>query len=181
MKAMLLATRADMAESLNLPNRVVDMPSLIERIRTFVFDIGGRPTMALPPMDKASRARVHEVAEAFGLKSQSKGKGDNRYTTLIRTSRTGIKIKEKKISRIAGGNYGFTRPETRGKKGVPLPKHKEGDEVGKVGSLIVMLFLNQLLTLLRRLHQRLVERILGLKCCHLWDGLRAQALVFPVV
>lgn len=38
----------------------------------------------------AARERhvVHEIANAFNVKSKSKGEGDARFTTLIRTSRT---------------------------------------------------------------------------------------------
>lgn len=39
-------------------------------------------------MDKANRKVVHELANAFNLKSKSAGNGDNRFPILYRTSRT---------------------------------------------------------------------------------------------
>lgn len=52
---------------------------------------------------------VHELANAFSLKSVSKGHGDARYTTLTKTTRSGIQINEKKIGRIVrrGGGADF--------------------------------------------------------------------------
>lgn len=130
-KAMLAAARAGE----DLPNRIVDFVTLEQQIRRFLADIGGTNTMSLPPTDKFTRKRIHELAGAFNLKSQSKGSGDARYTTLIKTSKSGIAIKEGKIRQ-------FMREETngawegsggRGKgKTVSLAKHKEGEVVGKV-------------------------------------------------
>lgn len=40
-------------------------------------------------MDKRSRSMVHELANAFGLKSKSTGFGDTRFTTLMKTPQTG--------------------------------------------------------------------------------------------
>jgi predicted RNA-binding protein Jag len=39
----------------------------------------GKTTMTLPPMEKFSRKRVHELASCYQLKSQSKGKGRGRF------------------------------------------------------------------------------------------------------
>lgn len=39
-------------------------------------------------MDKADRKIVHELANAFNLKSKSAGKGNKRFPILYRTSRT---------------------------------------------------------------------------------------------
>lgn len=138
-KAMLIAASLNPAVDDIPPNHISDMPTLEQQIRRFVDDLGGKPSMALPPMDKATRKKVHELAIAFGLKSQSKGKGTGRYTTLIRTTRTGIRIDEKKVSKILRRNTddgGFSRPYERGAQGkAPLmPRHREGDEVGKVCS-----------------------------------------------
>lgn len=44
--------------------------------------------LALPPMDKADRKVVHELANAFNLKSKSAGQGNKRFPILYRTSRT---------------------------------------------------------------------------------------------
>uniref|UniRef100_D8QB07 G-patch domain-containing protein n=2 Tax=Schizophyllum commune (strain H4-8 / FGSC 9210) TaxID=578458 RepID=D8QB07_SCHCM len=113
-------------------------------IRRFIADIG-RVSMALPPANKETRKKVHELANAFGLKSESKGKGEARYTTLRRTSRTGYTVDERKIGRIvrgAGGHGGmfgsssFGGDREKGKRGkgggapVRVPRHREGEEVG---------------------------------------------------
>ncbi|KAH9949094.1 hypothetical protein B0H21DRAFT_730565 [Amylocystis lapponica] len=130
-KAMLAAARLD--KSVEVPNRVVDFVSLEQQIRRFLADIGGRRTMSLPPADKGTRKKVHELASAFNLKSQSKGDGPGRYTTLTKTSRSGIKINERKIRRILQTETGdWSAPRGNGK--VPtssLNKHREGEEVGK--------------------------------------------------
>lgn len=47
-------------------------------VQEFLED-NGRTTLALPSMDKELRKKVHMLAECYGLKSQSKGKGHSRY------------------------------------------------------------------------------------------------------
>ncbi|KAL1742507.1 hypothetical protein HDZ31DRAFT_43116 [Schizophyllum fasciatum] len=123
-----------------IPNRVIDMTTLVMQIRRFIDDIG-RTSMSLPPANKDTRKKVHELANAFGLKSESKGKGEARFTTLKRTSRTGYTVNERKIARIVrgaggqGGMFGSSSFE-KGKKGkatgsgVRVPRHREGEEVG---------------------------------------------------
>jgi hypothetical protein len=126
------AARLDADEALE--HQVVGMVSLEREVRRFLTDVGGPNTMALPPMSKEERRKVHELANAFHLKSISKGKGADRYTTLVKTTRSGIMIDERKIGRILRGREVYI---TGGKKGAPIrpPKHREGDVVGKVGSL----------------------------------------------
>ncbi|KAF8658390.1 hypothetical protein AX16_001999 [Volvariella volvacea WC 439] len=145
-KAMLAASRLDPTITV-LPNRVIDMVGLVQQIRRWIADLGGPQSMALPPADKGTRKRVHELANAFGLKSVSKGKGEARYTTLMKTSRTGVSIDERAIGRIVrrgtarGGGSGFLddddddegggRAFGRGKKGKRGGTHRDGDTVGK--------------------------------------------------
>ncbi|KAH8119303.1 hypothetical protein DFH11DRAFT_436700 [Phellopilus nigrolimitatus] len=134
--AMLRASRLAAETEAALPSRAFDVQALVRQIRTFLA--GATQQMALPPMDKLARAKVHEIADAFGLKSVSKGKGEARYTTLVKTKRSGARVQEWKIERIvrSGGDWGFTRPGNpgsgggKGKGGGP-PRHKEGEEVGK--------------------------------------------------
>lgn len=150
-KAMRLAAGLDPTINV-LPNRIIDMTTLVQQIRRFISDIGGRDSMSLPPTNKETRKNVHELALAFGLKSLSRGKGDSRYITLTKTSRTGWGVDEKKVARIVrrsgggaadrgGGAFvsgGTGRGGGRGGAGAgKVPKHKEGDEVGKVGYLVV--------------------------------------------
>lgn len=134
MKDTLRAARMD--TDIEIPHRVVNLVSLESEIRRFLVNIGGSSTMALPPADKATRKRIHELATAFNLNSQSKGKGDMRYTTLIKTTRSGIQVNEKKVRRIlreVDRNWGAA--ERRGGEKAnttSLAKHHEGEEVGKV-------------------------------------------------
>ncbi|KAF7297523.1 hypothetical protein MIND_00986500 [Mycena indigotica] len=139
-KAMLAAARVDPTITV-LPNRVIDLTTLVQQIRRFVADLGGPANMSLPPTDKATRASVHELANAFGLKSVSKGKGMARYTTLTKTTRTGIRVDEKKIGWICrrGGARGASFVNVQGAdkgKGPAMPRHKDGDEVGKAAPKI---------------------------------------------
>lgn len=136
-KAMLAAAASD-PTIVVLPNRVIDMTTLVQQIRRFIADLG-RSSMSLPPTNKETRKNVHEMALAFQLKSISKGKGDARYTTLTKTTRTGIEVDEAKVSRILrrGGGAGargdsFYRGGRNGRGSVKIPKQQEGDEVGKV-------------------------------------------------
>jgi len=117
------------------PNRIVNMSTLVEQIRRFAENIEG-PSMALPPMEKFQRKQVHEVALAFNLKSHSKGKGLDRYTTLWRTTYTGLQIDERKIARyLRNQDMDFV---PAGKAARKNPRPKEGDEVGKVCIIILV-------------------------------------------
>ncbi|KZS98497.1 hypothetical protein SISNIDRAFT_514546 [Sistotremastrum niveocremeum HHB9708] len=108
--------------------KAVDMKKIETEIRDFVLDIGGPRETSLPPMDKASRAKIHQLALAFNLKSKSHNKGASRFTTLIKTTKTGIGIDERKIRKLTGG-----RVEMNGsnKGRVFAGRHRDGDEVGK--------------------------------------------------
>ncbi|KAJ7025333.1 hypothetical protein C8F04DRAFT_1191473 [Mycena alexandri] len=143
-KAMLAAARLDPTITV-LPNRVIDMTTLVQQIRRFLADIGGPSTMSLPPTDKETRKNIHEMAIAFNLKSQSKGKGDSRYTTLTKTTRSGLGTNEAKVAKITRrgangrGGAGFVRYESgdKGKARVAaMPRHRDGDEVGKAAPKI---------------------------------------------
>ncbi|CAL1706004.1 unnamed protein product [Somion occarium] len=136
LKAALAAARLD--PSIEIPNRVVDLVTLEQQIRRFLADIGGSRTMVLPPADKETRTKVHELAGAFNLKSQSKGSGSNRYTTLVRTTKSGIAINERKVRRILNTvNPSWEGPGRGGRNHVAsLAKHKEGEEVGKAAPKI---------------------------------------------
>ena len=99
--------------------------------------------MSLPPADKKTRTIVHELAVAFGLKSVSKGKGNARYTTLTKTSRTSVaRVNELEIRKVMskfGGQSvtgdSFNESKRERGKGNRVPKHKEGDQVGAVSSM----------------------------------------------
>lgn len=128
-KAMRAAARLDPSEVLSIaPGAIVDMDSLEAQLRRFVEDVGGRRSMALPPMEKEMRKRVHEMARAFGVKSVSDGHGDRRHTTLFKTSRTRVGgVNEGKVRTLVrrggAGRPGRGRGQGQG--------HRDGDEVGK--------------------------------------------------
>ncbi|TCD63386.1 hypothetical protein EIP91_005617 [Steccherinum ochraceum] len=131
MKDMLRVARMD--PEIEIPHRVVNLITVEREIRRFLENIGGPNSMVLPPANKSTRKRVHELATAFSLKSQSKGHGNARYTTLVKTTMSGIKINEKKVKRILREvDRNWDAPERRGGGGATsLGKHREGEEVGK--------------------------------------------------
>ncbi|PWN29753.1 hypothetical protein BDZ90DRAFT_207813, partial [Jaminaea rosea] len=63
----------------------------------------GHTTLSLPPMDKRARARVHMLAGAYSLASKSRGSGSNRFTTLIKTGRSGVNVDSAKVGRVLRG------------------------------------------------------------------------------
>lgn len=133
---MRAAARLDPSAALSVaPGAIVDVDSLEAQMRRFIEGVGGRRSMALPPMVKEMRGMVHEMARLFGVKSVSKGHGNGRYTTLFKTSRTGVGVKEGKVKalmkRYGGGERGGNGEGGRRAKGGGLPRHREGDEVGK--------------------------------------------------
>ncbi|KAF8965559.1 hypothetical protein BDZ97DRAFT_1903998 [Flammula alnicola] len=136
-KAMLAAAKLDPTITV-IPNRIIDMTTLVQQIRRFIADVGGPSTMSLPPTNKETRKNVHEMALAFNLKSVSMGKGDARYTTLTKTTRSGVGVKEQKIARIVRRSGGMgARGDSfiydKKGKGPPaaMPRHRDGDVVGK--------------------------------------------------
>lgn len=136
-KAMLAAARLDPTTT-SIPNRIFDMATLEQQIRQFIANVGGRTSMSLPPMDKSTRKDVHELALAFKMKSVSHGKGEARYTVLSKTTRTGYGIDEKRVAYILRRHGVFMEPFGKGKNKTPvLPKHRDGDEVGKVRYLFL--------------------------------------------
>ncbi|KAJ3997723.1 hypothetical protein F5050DRAFT_1568754 [Lentinula boryana] len=147
-KAMLAAAKLDPTITV-LPNRVIDMTTLVQQIRRFIDEIGGPSMMSLPPANKQTRKNIHELASVFNLKSQSKGHGDARYTTLIKTTKTGLKVDNKKVAKIVrrsggfvndaefvGGSDMWQKYAERSKVNKSMPKHREGDEVGKAAPKI---------------------------------------------
>jgi R3H domain len=122
---------------------IVDLPSLVSQIRVFLADLGGSQSMVLPPMDKESRARVHVIATCFKLKSKSAGVGSARHTTLIRTTKSGVKVDEKKINYVLSGrSFGpsipFSKAHDRrsGEGSQGIFRHRDGDVVGSKAAKI---------------------------------------------
>lgn len=69
----------------------------------------GHTTLSLPPMDKRARARVHILADAYNLTSKSRGSGAARFTTLIKTSRSGHgAVDQRKVNRALRSGPGMS-------------------------------------------------------------------------
>ncbi|KAJ3508528.1 hypothetical protein NLJ89_g5705 [Agrocybe chaxingu] len=136
-KAMQAAAALDPTITV-IPNRIIDMTTLVQQIQRFIADIGGPKEMALPPTNKETRKNIHEMAIAFNLKSISKGKGDARYTTLTKTTRSGFGVNESKVAKIvrrsggmgARGDSFIYDKKGRSGGGPKMPRHRDGDEVG---------------------------------------------------
>ncbi|KAK0101508.1 hypothetical protein ONS95_006675 [Cadophora gregata] len=113
-----------------------------EEIKKFLM--GGNTTLSLPPMSKADRKVVHELANAFHLKSKSAGNGDSRFPVLYRTSRTlafndgdfakvDARISRRFLSRMdVGGKRGSGVKHTAGTGGInrAAVSYRDGDIVG---------------------------------------------------
>jgi len=167
-KAMLAAASSD-PTIVVLPNRVIDLTTLVQQIRRFTADIGGPSSMALPPTNKATRKDIHEIALAFGLKSQSKGKESVRYTTLYKTSMSGIRVDEAKVAKImrrSGGpswkGESFGSEGWKRKSAGTMLRQREGDEVGKVSMLHTHSF--RVLISTGRLRQKLMKQMSAFGC-----------------
>lgn len=90
-------------------------------------------------MDKANRKIVHELANAFNLKSKSVGNGDLRFPVLYRTKRTNywsesrFSAVETKLSKrfLPRGNRAPPRPHRESKfGGSSAAGYRDGDIVG---------------------------------------------------
>jgi len=101
--------------------------------------------LSLPPMDKADRKVVHELANAFHMKSKSAGTGNNRFPILIRTARTSVYVErnfnavEERLSRrflprtdVGGRRSGAGAKHVKGSSGFnnASVSYRDGDVVG---------------------------------------------------
>lgn len=110
----------------------VSVEMVIGHIRRFTQDLGSAPTLSLPPMEQHVRKSVHELASAFNLNSKSSGKGAARFTRLIKTTRSGLRIDERKVARILGKPappHGGDKGKGKGKAGVKI-RPRDGELVG---------------------------------------------------
>ncbi|KAM0791837.1 hypothetical protein ACM66B_004095 [Microbotryomycetes sp. NB124-2] len=73
------------------------------QIRQFLMHNLSETQLSLPPMSKKSRVAVHLLAEVYGLKSKSVGKGSKRFPVLERTSKSTVfGVDERKVRAIVG-------------------------------------------------------------------------------
>ncbi|KAI5478656.1 R3H domain containing protein [Pseudohyphozyma bogoriensis] len=84
------------------------LESFDARMRAFAFYDLGSSSLALPPMSKKARVAVHLLAEVYGLKSKSMGKGDKRFPVLERTRKTlgEGEVDERRVRAILKGGKG---------------------------------------------------------------------------
>ncbi|KAH9957298.1 hypothetical protein BC827DRAFT_1226041 [Russula dissimulans] len=126
------ARKARLAAALAAP---VTLETVVGYMRRFVADIGGARTLPLPPMGREMRKSVHELAEAFKLKSKSQGKGVGRFTSLIKTTFSGITVNEEKVTRILGRSssppFHATHRGERGKGRAGRARPRDGEVVGE--------------------------------------------------
>ncbi|KAH8996442.1 hypothetical protein EDB86DRAFT_2829114 [Lactarius hatsudake] len=112
----------------------ISLETVVGHMRRFVEDLGSAPTLALPPMERHARKSVHELASAFNLNSKSEGSGVARFTRLIKTTRSGLRIDERKVARILGNPappQGGGKGKGKGKgKAVVKIRPREGELVG---------------------------------------------------
>jgi len=108
------------------------------------FLMGSDTTLALSPMDKADRKIVHEIANAFNLKSKSVGGAKQRFPVLYKTARTTAylastyeRVEAKWTHRFLprkdiGGGVGGKRISGRGRGGYNngAVSYRDGDIVG---------------------------------------------------
>ncbi|KAK4046936.1 squalene synthetase-like protein [Microbotryomycetes sp. JL201] len=113
------AMRTDDADAGESDAQIVNI-----QIRQFLMHNLDDEELALPPMSKKSRVAVHLLAEVYGLKSKSVGKGARRFPVLERTNKSSVfGVDERKIRAILG--------TARGDK----ENHRIGRTTGKMGGL----------------------------------------------
>jgi hypothetical protein len=96
--------------------------------------------LSLPPMEKGDRKVVHDIANAFNLKSKSAGSGRKRFPVLYRTQRTSIYVESTFNAVISRKNRRFLpRMDMKGKRSVTrvnvggfsaAVSYRDGDVVG---------------------------------------------------
>ena len=126
------ARKARLAAASAVP---VAIETVVRDMRQFVGDIGGPRTLSLLPMDPKQRKSVHELALAFKLKSKSQGKGAARFTTLTKTTLSGVEVDEKKILDVLGNSPSSSYVTHGGRKAkgwTGKRRPRDGEVVGEV-------------------------------------------------
>lgn len=125
------------ADASLLSRHATSLPLLDKQIHAFLRD-NRKTTLSLPPMDKHIRAQVHMLANCYNLTSKSKGSGSKRFPTLIKNSRSGRNIQQRRIDSIlrssTGGFGSGSKPQSekadRRIRSTPVPRNQEGASVG---------------------------------------------------
>jgi hypothetical protein len=172
-----MARKARLAAALASP---MSLETVVGLMRQFVADISGARTHPLPPMDLKMRKTVHDLADAFKLKSKSKSSGAARFTTLTKTALSGMNVDEKAIARILGQPSSYVTHEGAKGKGRPRAgrmRPRDGEVVGEVryfcreqsgAELLIPYSL--------RLLPSLMSRTSASRCYLPWDGKKAAGL-----
>ena len=171
------ARKARQAAALASP---MSLETVVGLMRQFVADIGGARTHPLPPMDPPMRKTVHELAHAFKLNSKSKSSGSGRFTTLTKTTLSGMNVDEKAITRIlrySSSNITHEGGKGKGRRGAGRIRPRDGEVVGEVRLFCREQSGAELLTPYSlRLHPRLTGQTLASRCYLRWDGKKAVGL-----
>ncbi|TIB63456.1 hypothetical protein E3P78_01759 [Wallemia ichthyophaga] len=145
MQAKAIKAAAELSDDEMLPD-FYNTETINTEIQSFV-DVPQRKMMKLPPMDNKSRKQIHMLADTYGLKSKSIGKGVGRHIMLLKTGRTGQNVDYGVVSKAAKacdkggiGNFYKTlhlarKAASGSKKGdggakPKMIKHTEGTIVG---------------------------------------------------
>lgn len=154
--------KAGIAAALAVP---MDLETVVRRMRRFVADINGTTTLSLPSMDRKMRKSVHELAHAFKLKSKSRGTGDMRFTTLMKTTHIGVRVDEKKIAWILRGSSSshVAGGDRRNKGGAGKRRLHDGEVMGEVCLFQVFIDFRTLMIFLSKAAPKLDGSNLGFR------------------
>lgn len=107
----------------------MNIEDIKEELKDFLM--GSNTTLSLSPMDKTYRKIVHDIANAFNLKSKSVGKGNTRFPVVYRTQRT-MAYSETTFRRVEGKVSRFLpRSDVKGKR--PIGRGVSRGNFGGVG------------------------------------------------
>ncbi|WVQ70948.1 hypothetical protein IAR50_000473 [Cryptococcus sp. DSM 104548] len=86
--------------------------------------------ITLPLMDKATRKKVHMLAECYGVKSTSRGSGKKKSIALNKTKRSGVNVKTQVRDRLLGaapysGGMFYKALHSKTSAGKPKVKSKD--------------------------------------------------------
>ncbi|KAH9016564.1 hypothetical protein EDB85DRAFT_2019534 [Lactarius pseudohatsudake] len=68
-------------------------------MRRFEEDFGSAPRLA-DVISRHARESVHKLANAFNLKSKDEGNGAARFTRLVKTTLSGVRVDERNVALI---------------------------------------------------------------------------------
>lgn len=131
----MLADQAD--GDMSLTTSINSFAKINAMIESFLADTE-HSTLTLPSMRKHDRAMVHNLANAYSLKSKSRGKGVTRFPILYKTSRSGQSVDHRRVSRLLHTPFGVMEDDMfdhrglgrSGPRATVTPRPREGTRVG---------------------------------------------------